>query len=94
MIILSILYYKNLRKDIEGTGFEMNPYDICAVHIMVKEKQQIITCNVDDVKSIHVDKKVNNGFNQWAEKTCGSNELRHLRVTRGKQQDCLDIILD
>jgi hypothetical protein len=29
MLISSILYYKQFRKDIESVGFEVNPYNIC-----------------------------------------------------------------
>ena len=32
MMIASILYYKKFRKDIEGVGFEVNPYDICVAN--------------------------------------------------------------
>jgi hypothetical protein len=55
MLISSILYYKKFRKDIESVGFEVNPYNICVANRTVKGKQQMVTWNVDDLKSSHVD---------------------------------------
>ena len=72
MMIASILYYKKFRKDIESIGFEVNPYD------MVNGKQHTITWHVDDVKSSHVDPKVNNEFHTWCEQQYGSEETGHV----------------
>jgi hypothetical protein len=94
MIIASILYYKKFRKDIEAIGFEVNPYDICVANRLVGGKQHTVTWHVDDLKSSHVDSKVNDDFAQWCEKTYGSDDLGHVKVVRGKRHDYLAMILD
>ena len=49
---------------------------------------------MDDIKSSHVDPKVNDKFAEWCEKKCGSPELGHVKVTRGKRHDYLGMMLD
>jgi hypothetical protein len=93
MLISSILYYKKFRKDIESIGFEVNPYDICVANRKVNGKQQIVTWHVDDLKSSHVDSRVNDNFAQWCETTYGSDDLGHVKVVRGKTHDYLGMIL-
>jgi hypothetical protein len=94
MLISSILYYKKFRKDIEEIGFEVNPYDICVANRMVNGKQHTVTWHVDDLKSSHVDPKVNDEFAKWCEKTYGSDDLGHVKVVRGKVHDYLAMIMD
>jgi hypothetical protein len=94
MLISSILYYKKFRKDIESIGFEVNPYDICVANRTVKGEQQTVTWHVDDVKSSHVDSKVNDDFHIWCEKMYGSDKVGHVKVVRGKVHDYLAMILD
>jgi hypothetical protein len=62
MLVSSILYYKKFRKDVEAIGFEVNPYDICVANRTVYGKQQTLTWRVDDLKSSHVNPKVNDEF--------------------------------
>jgi hypothetical protein len=62
MLISSIMYYKKFRKNIESIGFEVNPYDICVANRKVNGKQQTVTWHVDDLKSSHVDSRVDDNF--------------------------------
>jgi hypothetical protein len=94
MLISSILYYKKFRKDIESVRCEVNPYDICVANRQVNGKQQTVTWHVDDLKSSHVDPKVNDHFAIWCENTYGSDDLGHVKVVRGKVHDYLAMILD
>jgi hypothetical protein len=94
MLISSILYYKKFRKDIESIGFEVDPYDICVANRKVNGKQQTVTWHVDDLKSSHIDSRVNGNFAQWCKKTYGSDDLGHVKVVRGKTHDYLGMILD
>jgi hypothetical protein len=55
MLIASILYYKKFRKDIEGSGFHVIPYDPCVANRQVRGKQHTVTWHVNDLKSSHVD---------------------------------------
>jgi hypothetical protein len=50
--------------------------------------------HVDNLKSSHVDSRVNDNFAQWCEKTYGSDDLGHVKVVRGKIHDYLGMILD
>jgi hypothetical protein len=94
MLISSILYYKKFRKDIESIGFELNPYDICVANRKVNRKRQIVTWHVNDLKSSRIDKRGNDNFTQWCDKTYGSDDLRHVKVVRGKTHDYMGMILD
>jgi hypothetical protein len=94
MLISSVLHCKKFRKDIETIGFEVNPYDICVANRMIKGKQQTVTWHVDDLKSSHVDPKVNDEFAEWCESMYGSEDLGHVKVVRGKTHDYLAMILD
>jgi hypothetical protein len=57
-------------------------------------EQQTVTWHVDDLKSSHVNPKANDEFAEWLEKTHGSDDLRHVKVVRGKVHDCLAMIMD
>ena len=35
MMVSSLLYYQKVRKDIESTGFEVNPYDMCVANRII-----------------------------------------------------------
>jgi hypothetical protein len=94
MLLSSILYYKKFRKDIEAIGFKVNPYDICVANRTVNGKQQTLTWHVDDLKSSHVNPKVNDDFAEWCKITYGSDDLGHVLAVRGKIHDYLAMILD
>ena len=64
MLIASLLYYKMFVRDIKSIGFELNPYDPCVANRTVNGKQHTITFHVDDIKSSHVDPKVNDEFKE------------------------------
>ena len=67
MLAISIFYQKIFRKEIEGIGFEFNPYNICVANRMKSGKQQTVTWHVDYFKSRHVDHRVNDEFTEWCE---------------------------
>jgi len=93
-MITSFLYYKKFRKDIESIGFEVNPFDIFVANRMVNGKQHTITWPIDDVKSSHIDPKVNDKFQTWCEQQYGSEETGHVTTVCGKQHDYIAMILD
>ena len=43
MMKASLLYYKKFRKDIEGNGYEVNPYDPCVANKKINGKQHTLT---------------------------------------------------
>ena len=55
MLRAVLLFYKRLRSNLEGMGFEVNPYDPCVANKMVNGKQMTICWHVDDLKVSHVE---------------------------------------
>ena len=50
MLRSAILFYKNLRRYLEGIGFEMNPYDPCVANMTINSSQMTVCWHVDDLK--------------------------------------------
>ena len=73
MLQLSLLWHKKLRKDLEEQGFEFNPHDPCVANRVKKDKQHTVVFHVDDLKSSHVNSKVNDEFAKWSESKCGEH---------------------
>ena len=85
MLQSSLLYYKKFRKDIESIGFKVNPYDPCVANRIVNGKQHTVTWHVDDLKSSHVDSKVNDQFLEWLKQKYASDEIGEVKVMREKK---------
>jgi Reverse transcriptase (RNA-dependent DNA polymerase) len=94
MLQSSLLYYKKFRKDLEGQGFVINPYDPCVANRTIKGKQQTVTWHVDDLKSSHVDPRVNDKFLVWLKTTYANDEIGKIKAVRGKKHDYLAMTLD
>ena len=94
MLQSSLLYYKKFRKDIESIGFKVNPYDPCVANRIVNGKQHTVTWHVDDLKSSHVDPKVNDEFLEWLKSMYASDEIGEVKAVRGHRHDYLAMVLD
>ncbi|KAI2506113.1 Reverse transcriptase (RNA-dependent DNA polymerase) [Fragilaria crotonensis] len=94
MLQSSLLYYKKFRKDIESIGFVVNPYDPCVANRTVNGKQHTVTWHVDDLKSSHVDPKVNDEFLEWLKKKYASDKIGEVKAVRGHRHDYLAMVLD
>ena len=70
----------------------MNPYDPCIANKLVHGSQMTNMWHVDDVKSSHVDPKVNDLFISWLNKEYG--QKTEVKSSRGKMHDYLRMILD
>ena len=70
----------------------MNPYDPCVANKMVHGRQMTIMWHVDDVKSSHVDSRVNDSFKSWLKKEYG--QMGEVKSSRGKRHEYLGMILD
>lgn len=92
MLQSSLLWYQKLRGDLEEIGFEFNPYDPCVANRIQNGKQQTILFHVDDLKSSHVDPKVNDKFAKWLEMKYG--EHGKVKIHRGKVHDYLGMTFD
>ena len=62
------LYYftKKFRRDIESIGFRVNPYDAYVANRDVQGTQHTVVWHVDNIKSNHIDPKVNDEFFRMA----------------------------
>ena len=92
MLTASLLWYLKFRKDLEGIGFEFNPYDPCIANRMRVGAQHTVRFHVDDLLSSHVNPKVNDKFASWLEKMYG--KYKAVEPTRGKVHDYLGMIVD
>ena len=92
MLVAALLWYKKIKTKLEGVGFIFNPYDPCVANRNMEGTQQTIIFHVDDVKSSHINPKVNTEFENWLNKEFGE----HGKVTtrRGKQHDYLGMLLN
>jgi hypothetical protein len=87
MLEAALLWYKTFRKDLKDNGFIFNPYDPCVANKKVQGSQQMIVFHVDNLKSSHKSKSLNNKFEKWLNSMYG----KHGRdtVTRGQVHDYL-----
>ena len=94
MLEAALLFYKKLKKDLESIGFKTNPYDPCVANQVINGKEHTVTWHVDDLKSSHVDAKVNDHFLKWLEKMYGDEKLAPVKSSRGNIHDYLAMKLD
>ncbi len=55
MLKSALWWYKELRKNLEVYGFEINPYDPCAANSDINRKQMTVTWHVDELKVSHME---------------------------------------
>jgi len=80
------LFYKKLRKDLEGYGFVINPYDPCVTNAMINVGHQMtVTWHVNDLKVSHKDPFEITKFATYLSSIYG----KKLSVKRGKVHDYL-----
>ena len=92
MLVSAMLFYHKLNKVLLSYGFELNPYDPCVVNKMVNGEQLTVCWHVDDLKSSHIDPKVNDKFLQWSKDTF--RQFREVKTTQGLLHDYLGMTLD
>jgi hypothetical protein len=94
MLQSALLYYKKFRKDIEDVEIKINPYDPCVANRIVDGKQHTITWHVDDVKSSHMYKHVNDEFLHWLKEMYASDGIGEVKATSGLKHDYFGMALD
>jgi hypothetical protein len=92
MLEAALLWYKTFRKDLEDNGFVFNPYDPCVANKKVQGSQQTFLFHVDNLKSSHKLKSVNDKFEKWLHSMYGKHGK--VTATRGGIHDYLGIELD
>ena len=61
---------------------------------MINGNQHTVTWHVDDLKSSHVDPKVNDQFLSWLKMKYASDKIGEIKAIRGKKHDYLSMTLD
>ena len=92
MLVASLLWYKNFRADLEDHGFKFNSYDPCVANKEVEGSQHTVCFHVDDLKSSHVNPKVNDDFEIWLNDKYG--KYGAVKAVRGHFHDYLGMNLD
>jgi hypothetical protein len=87
MLIATLLWFNQLRKDLGEVKFEFNPYGPCVGNRIVHGKQQTVRFHMDDFMSSHVDPKVNDKVKKWLNENY--RKYGKVKVTRGKIHDYL-----
>jgi Reverse transcriptase (RNA-dependent DNA polymerase) len=92
MLEAALLWYKTFRKDLEDIGFVFNPYNPSVANRKVQGSQQTILFHVDDLKSSHKTKSVNDRFEKWLNSMYGNHGK--VTATCGQVHDYLGMELD
>ena len=74
---ISLLFYKNIRGELESNGFEINPYDHCVANKNIDIPLMKITWHVDDLKVPHMDAFEITKSGMWLEGTHRENMTVH-----------------
>ena len=64
IMVISLLWYTEFRKDLEKERFKFNSYEICAENRKLNGKQHIVRFHLNNLMIRHADKKVNNKFDE------------------------------
>ena len=81
MLVVTLMWYWRIRKDLEKIGFTFNPYDPCITNRYAGEKQQTVRLHVDDMLVFCRDPSINEEFVAWCQRTYG--ELKPVKCVRG-----------
>jgi hypothetical protein len=87
MLEAAILWYKKFGGELEQKGFKFDPYDPCVANRTEKGSQHTLLFHVDDLKSSHIDSKVNDQFDKWLQENYGKHG--EVAMHRGKIHDYL-----
>ena len=94
----ALLFYKKFVRDLQGIGFKLNPYHPCVANRTINGSQHTVCWHVDDIKSSHVDKTVQDDFEAWMIKTYDQDKkgkvVGKLKKSTGKVLSYLGMELD
>ena len=92
MLVAALLWYTDLRKDLEGKGYVFNPYDPCVANKLIDGLRHTVRFHVDDIMSSHMDPRVNDEFEKWLNQMYGSHGK--VTATRGDVHEYLGMTFD
>ena len=84
-----LMFYRNLVKDLEAYGFQINPCNPCVSNKMINDKHNMLVCHRDELKVSHVDSFKVSKFSGYRSSIYGV-----LSVHRGEIYEYVDIELD
>jgi hypothetical protein len=87
MLIAALFWYTEFRGDLEGKGYEFNPYDPCVANNIIEKQRHTVRFHVDNLMCSHKEPKVNDDFVKWLNKLYGNHGK--VTVTRGDIHDYL-----
>ena len=82
MILVALLLYKKVFRDLEKIGSEFNSYDPCVYNRIILGKQHPVIFHEDDAMSSHVNPKVNDKFKLCMNRNYGKHN--EVKTNRGK----------
>ena len=88
----SYLFWKDITRELEKDGFEVNPYDWCVANKTVDGKQCTVTWHVDDLKISCVDRKPIDELVEQLNQRYG--KFKQLTINDSKVHDYLGMTLD
>jgi hypothetical protein len=90
----ALLFYKELRNDLESIGFKINPYDPCVANRLINGTQYTVVWHVNDLKSSHKSAQVNDSFHHWSNEKYGNESIGIVEAVRRKVHNYLAMTLD
>ena len=85
LLLVAVLFYKKLLKDLQAKGFVLNKYDPCVVNKVIRGKQCTIVWWVDNLKVSHKEKEVIDGIIVWLKDKYEDKDIGIMKPTRGKK---------
>ena len=86
-LVSAMLFYCRLTKALLSYSFELNPHNPCVADKIVNGEQLTVCWHVEDLKSSHINPKVNDKFLQWIKDMFG--QLSEVKMTQGPIHDYL-----
>ena len=88
MLVASLLWYRNIKSDLEEEGFVFNPYNACITNRTHLGKQQTISLQVNGMLVSSESKQANDDFHQWCKAKYGG--LKRLSATARRFMNFLE----
>ena len=86
MLKALIQYYQKFVHSIQTIRL-VNSYDLCMANQIMNGKQHNVMWHINNIELSHEDAMINNNFYIWFEKKYGSNNVRHVKVVKGKKHN-------
>jgi hypothetical protein len=88
----ALLFYKQIRKDLENIGFNINPYDPCVAKLIINGAMLTVTWHVDSMKCPHINEYVVDSFISWLKMKY--EDINKVKETRGLVHDYFEMKLN